>query len=193
MTNWDGDGTAPVPDDRPRWVAVAPSRREIALSTLLTVAIAVAIGLVATIIVGLVLTFFDIANTDPTADYQTQTGLPPVVFAGALVAVLVVVWLVACRAGIGAPGDAIMSLFALDTEGHRASKGTILARAAIPTALFGVLALLGRSGLGLLVLIALWVPAFVRRDRRSLVDLVVGVVPHSTAARRDAQPHPWAR
>jgi len=193
VTIWEGDGTAPVPDDRPSRVAQPPTRREIVLSTLLTVAIAVAIGLIATILVGLVLTFFDIANTDPTADYQTQTGLPPVVFGGALVVVLVVVWLVACRAGIGAPGDAIMNLFALDTEGRAATKGTILARAAIPTALFGVLAVLGRSGLGLLLLLLLWAPAFVRRDRRSLVDLLVGVVPHSTAARRDATPHPWAR
>lgn len=193
MTIWEGDGSAPEPDDRQRRVAQPPSRREIVLSTLLTVAIAVAVGLVATILVGVVLTFFDIANTDPTADYQTQTGLPPVAFAAAFVAILVVVWLVACRAGVGAPGDAIMNLFALDTEGHLAAKGTNLARAAIPTAVFGALALLGRAGLGLLILLLLWAPAFLRRDRRSLVDLVVGVVPHSTAARRDAQPHPWAR
>ncbi|MFN8156141.1 MAG: RDD family protein [Candidatus Nanopelagicales bacterium] len=193
MTIWDGDGTASAPDPRPHTAAVPPSRRELVSSVLLTVAISVGIGLIATILIGVVLTFFDIANTDPTADYQTQTGLPPVVFAGALVAVLVIVWLVACRAGVGAPGDAIMNLLTLDTDGHASGKGAILARAAIPVVVFGVLALMGRPGLGLVVLLVLWAPAFLRSDRRSAVDLLVGVVPHSTAARRDAQPHPWAR
>jgi hypothetical protein len=190
---YEGDGSTTAPDPVPQTSAVPPSRREITLSTLLTVAISAGVGLVATVLIGGVLVFFEIANTDPTADYQTQTGLPPIVFELALVAVLVVVWLVACRVGSGAPGDSIMGLVALDTEGHRASRGLLLARAAVPVATFGVLALLGRTGLGLVVLALLWLPAVLRRDRRGVVDLLVGVVPHTTATRRDAQPHPWAR
>lgn len=193
MTLWEGDGTAPAPDDRPRSVAQPPSRRELVLSALLTLVVSAGVGLIATILLGAVLVFFDIANTDPTADYQTQTGLPPIVFQVALVAILLIVWLVACRLGHGTPGDAIMSMLALDPEGRRADRRTNLGRAALYVVVFGVLSLLGRPGLAAVVLILLWAPALVRRDRRSLVDLVVGVVPSSTAARRDAQPHPWAR
>ncbi len=193
MTLFEGDGSRPADDGSPRTAAVPPTRRELVLSTLITIATSVGIGLVAILLIGAVLVFFDIANTDPTADYQTQTGLPPVAFQVALVAVLVVVWLVACRVGSGAPGDAIMNLVALDPEGRPASRGAVRARAAVPVGLFGALALLDRAGLGLVLLAALWLPALARRDRRSAIDLLVGVVPHTTATRRDAQPHPWAR
>ena len=193
MTLFEGDGSRPADDGSPRTAAVPPTRRELVLSTLITIATSVGIGLVAILLIGAVLVFFDIANTDPTADYQTQTGLPPIVFQVALVAILLIVWLVACRLGHGTPGDAIMSMLALDPEGHRADRRTNLGRAALYVVVFGVLSLLGRPGLAAVVLILLWAPALARRDRRSLVDLVVGVVPSSTAARRDAQPHPWAR
>jgi hypothetical protein len=162
-------------------------------STLLTTVIAAGVGLMATILLGTVLVFFDIANTDPTADAETQTGLPPIVFKIALVGILTIIWAVACRLGAGAPGDAVMNLVALDVDGGPASRATLRARAAVPVALFGVLGLLDRPGAGMVALGLLWLPAFVRSDRRSAVDLLVGVVPHTTATRRDATPHPWAR
>jgi hypothetical protein len=86
-----------------------------------------------------------------------------------------------------------MSLVSLDGEGHRADKQSQLARSAAYVVVFGVLVLLERSGLAVLTVIALWLPALLRSDRRSLVDLVVGITPSSGAPRRDAQPHPWAR
>ncbi|HET7900800.1 MAG TPA: RDD family protein [Candidatus Nanopelagicales bacterium] len=193
MTLFDGDGSGPVPDDRPRFQAAPPSRGELVKSATLTVVIALGVGLIAVVLIGVVLVFFDIANTDPTADYQTQTGLPPIVFQIELVAVLIIAWLFGSRLGIGTPGDAIMSLTVLDTEGRPASRGANLARAGIPAAVFGVLALLDRAGLGVLLVLVLWGAALVRRDRRSVVDLLVGVVPHTYTRRRDAQPHPWAR
>jgi hypothetical protein len=194
VTLYDGDGSQqPDLDDRPRSVAQPPTRKELVGSALLTLVICAGVGLVAVILVGAVLVFFDIANTDPTADYQTQTGLPQIVFQAAFAAILVVVWLVGCRAGHGPPGDAILSLVSLDGEGRRADKPAQLGRAAAYVVVFGVLALLERSGLALLAVVALWAPALVRHDRRSLVDLVVGITPSSSAPRRDAQPHPWAR
>jgi hypothetical protein len=193
VTLFEGDGGAHAPDDRPSFDAAPPSRGELIKSAALTVVIALGVGLIAVILIGVVLVFFDIANTDPTADYKTQTGLPPIVFQIELVAVLIIAWLFGSRLGIGTPGDAIMGLTILDTEGHPAGRGANLARAGIPAAVFGVLALLDRASLGAVLVLLLWGAALVRRDRRSVVDLLVGVVPHTHSRRRDARPHPWAR
>ena len=48
------------------------------------------------------------------------------------------------------------------------------------------------NAVGALVCLLLWAVALVRRDRRSAVDLLVGLVPHTGTAPKDATPHPWA-
>jgi hypothetical protein len=180
------DAPAPVPIQ-------APTRREMVSSAALTVVIAASGGLIATILIGAVLVFVDIANTDPTADGTTQTGLPPAVAMVAFVVVMTVVWAVACRLGLGAPGDAIMGLASLGTDGAPIGRGRTRVRAAAYVVVFVAVVLLGRAGLAALLVLALWAPALVRSDRRSAVDLALGVVPRSSAPRRDATPHPWAR
>lgn len=182
-----------IVEEPPKAAGNPPTRGEIVGSTALTLAVSIGVGLVATLLVGAVLVFFDIANTDPAADWQTQTGLPPIVFQVALVAILVVIWLVACRAGSGAPGEAMLGVKLLDPSGAAATPAQQRIRAAAYVGVFAVLALLERAGAGAVVLLLLWLPSLLRRDRRSVVDLLVGVVPHSTRTVRDAQPHPWAR
>jgi hypothetical protein len=57
--------------------------------------------------------------------------------------------------------------------------------------LLGVATVLGRPGVGVLMIVLQWLPALARSDRRSLVDLVVGVVPHTTASPKLGRPLVW--
>jgi hypothetical protein len=169
-----------------------PSRRELVQSAALSVGAVVLVGLVAVVVVGSVAVFVDIAMTDRTADYQTPTGLPDQVFRVLLVVVLLAVWPAACRLGHGTPGDAFVSLRVLGTDGGYADAWRVWARSGIYLAVFGAGVLVDHPALGALAVVLLWGVGLVRRDRRSAVDLLVGLVPHTGAAPKDAQPHPWA-
>ena len=145
----------------------------------------------ATIILGLVLVFFDIANTDPTADANTQTvcrrSSTRSRWSG-------------CSSWCGWPraGSASVPLATRSWNWSHArltapaGRGRNRLRAAAYVVVFGAFASwTSRSGCpGSPCAVGV---ALVRHDRRSVVDLVVGVFPHSSAPRRDAAPHPWAR
>lgn len=169
-----------------------PARRELVLSAAVTLGAVVLVGLVAVVAAGSVAVFVDIAMTDRSADYQTQTGLPIEVFRVLLVLVLLVIWPASCRLGHGTPGDAVESLRVLATDGGYADRWRIWARSGIYLAVFGACTLVERPGLGALLVVLLWGVALVRRDRRSAVDLLIGLVPHTGTAPKTAQPHPWA-
>ena len=109
-----------------------------------------------------------------------------------LVVVLLVLWPASCRFGLGTPGDAVASLRVLSVDHGYAAAWRVWARSGIYLAVFGVGVLLERPAGGALVAVLLWAVALVRRDRRSAVDLLVGLVPHTGSAPKDAQPHPWA-
>jgi hypothetical protein len=169
-----------------------PGRGELVLSAAVTIGAVVLVGLVAVVAAGSVAVFVDIAMTDRSADYQTQTGLPLEVFRVLLVLVLLVIWPASCRFGLGTPGDAVASLRVLSTDGGYAARWRIWARSGVYLAVFGACTLVERPGLGALVVLLLWGVALLRRDRRSAVDLLVGLVPHTGTAPKTAQPHPWA-
>lgn len=179
--------TQPLPE-----VVRPPARRELFLSAAMTIGAVILVGLVAVVAVGSVVVFVDIAMTDRSADYQTETGLPVQVFRVLLVVVLLVLWPASCRFGIGTPGDAVASLRVLSVDHGYAATWRVWARSGIYLAVFGVGVLLERPAGGALVAVLLWAVALVRRDRRSAVDLLVGLVPHTGSAPKDAQPHPWA-
>lgn len=179
--------TQPLPE-----VVRPPARRELLLSAVMTIGAVILVGLVVVVAVGSVVVFVDIAMTDRTADYQTATGVPEQVFRVLLVVVLLVLWPASCRFGLGTPGDAVASLRVLSTDHGYADTWRVWARSGVYLAVFGAGVLLERPAGGALVVALLWAVALVRRDRRSAVDLLVGLVPHTGSAPKDAQPHPWA-
>lgn len=179
--------TQPLPE-----VVRPPARRELFLSAAMTIGAVILVGLVAVVAVGSVVVFVDIAMTDRSADYQTATGLPEQVFRVLLVVVLLVLWPASCRFGLGTPGDAVASLRVLSVDHGYAASWRVWARSGIYLAVFGAGVLLERPAGGALAAVLLWAVALVRRDRRSAVDLLVGLVPHTGSAPKDAQPHPWA-
>ncbi len=169
-----------------------PSRRELTLSAAITVGVTVIAGCVVTFLVGFPAIWIDIAMTDPAADASTPTGLPESAALALFVAVLLVLWPVTCRLGRGTFGDAVMELKERTVDGRPAGRRRSWARAGVPLALIAVATVLGHPGVGAALVLLLWVPALLRADRRSLIDLAVGVVPHTTATPKTATPHPWS-
>jgi len=165
-----------------------PSRRELVSSAAVSVAVTVIAGCVATFLVGFPAVWVDIAMTDPAAEAGTPTGLPDVAVRGLFVLVLLLLWPVTCRLGEGTWGDSYMDLAALGVDGEPAGKGRAWARTGAVLAILGVATVLGRPGAGVLVIVLQWAVALVRTDRRSLVDLLVGVVPHSHASPKLGRP-----
>jgi hypothetical protein len=165
-----------------------PSRRELVSSAAVSVGVTFIAGCVATFLVGFPAIWVDIAMTDPTAEAGTPTGLPDVAVRGLFVLVLILLWPVTCRLGEGTWGDSYMDLAALGVDGEQAGKGRAWARTGVVLSILGVATVLGRPGAGLLVIVLQWAVALVRADRRSLVDLLVGVVPHSHAAPKLGRP-----
>ena len=182
-----------IRDREPLPVVVrAPGRLELVQSAALTLGALILVGLVVVVAVGAVAVFVDIAMTDRAADYQTPTGLPDSIARALVVVVLLLVWPAACRLGLGTPGDAVISLRVLSLEGGYADPWRVWLRSGIYLAVFGAGILLDHPAAGVVVVIALWAVALVRRDRRSAVELALGLVPHTATAPKDAQPHPWA-
>ena len=165
-----------------------PSRREVVSSAAVSVGVTVIAGCVATFLVGFPAIWVDIAMTDPAADASTPTGLPQAAVRGLFVLVLLLLWPVTCRLGEGTWGDSYMELAALGVDGEPAGKGRAWARTGVVLAILGVATVLGRPGAGVLVIVLQWLVALVRSDRRSLVDLLVGVVPHSHASPKLGRP-----
>jgi hypothetical protein len=168
-----------------------PSRREVLSSAAISVGVTVIAGSVATFLVGFPAIWVDIAMTDPTADASTPTGLPESASRGLFVLVLLLLWPVTCRLGQGTWGDTVMDLMALTPAGKPSGRGRAWARTGVVLALLGVATVLGRPGVGVLMIVLQWLPALARSDRRSLVDLVVGVVPHTTASPKLGRPLVW--
>jgi hypothetical protein len=168
-----------------------PTRREVLSSAAISIGVTVIAGSVATFLVGFPAVWVDIAMTDPTADASTPTGLPEAATRGLFVLVLLLLWPVTCRLGEGTWGDSVMDLKALTPAGEPAGRGTNWARTGVVLALLGVATVLGRPGLGVAAIVVQWIPALVRTDRRSLVDLLVGVVPHTTSSPKLGRPMVW--
>jgi len=168
-----------------------PSRREVVSSAAISIGVTVIAGAVATFLVGFPAIWVDIAMTDPAADASTPTGLPEAAARGLFVLVLLILWPVTCRLGYGTWGDSVMELQAKAATGELAPRGRNWARTGVVLALLGVATVLGRPGAGILVIVLQWVPALVRSDRRSLVDLLVGVVPHTTSSPKLGRPMVW--
>ncbi len=168
-----------------------PSRREVLSSAAISVGVTVIAGSVATFLVGFPAVWVDIAMTDPTADASTPTGLPESAARGLFVLVLLLLWPVTCRLGRGTWGDTVMELQARTTTGETAERWRCWARTGVVLTLLGVATVLGRPGAGLLAIVVQWLPALVRSDRRSLVDLIVGVVPHTTSSPKLGRPFVW--
>jgi hypothetical protein len=171
-----GDGVA--------YQAVPPSRREIVASAAISVAVTVLAGSFVSVLIGFPALWIDIAMTDPTADASTPTGLPKWASQTLFLLAMAILWPIACRRGEGTWGDTIMDLKAMTPTGEWASRRRNAARTGALLAVFAVATLLGRPGVGVVVLFIQWLPSLVRADRRSLVELAVGVVPHTTATRK---------
>jgi hypothetical protein len=195
---------------------LTPTLRERASSTAITVGACVLVGIAATLVLGLLVWFVQIVF-GVTVPLEASPGAGPGdVGAGVLrpvnvptrggtwfgvglwLVVVTLVWLASCRIGSGTPGDAVMTLRACTATGESASRGRVMARTAVPVAVYAAAALLGSAAVGLALLALLWAPAFVRADRRTAVDLLVGVVPRSLAPAKigrrwpaeDATPNP---
>jgi hypothetical protein len=106
------------------------------------------------------------------------------------VAVVLVVWLASCRVGRGTPGDAVMTLRAWTVDGALAGRGRTMLRTGVPVTLYALIALLAGHVYALALLAVLWAPALVRADRRTAVDLLVGVVPRSLRAAKTGRSWP---
>jgi len=184
VTTWTGD-LGKARQARP------PSRGELIASAAITVVISAVIGIAATALVGSVGLFVDIAMTNPSADAATSTGIPAWLTAAMLLLVLLLVWPASCRLGVGTPGAGVMELRALGPEGEPISRRKVWLCAGVPVGLMGVASLVGRPGVGAALLVVLWAPCLLRRDRRTTFDLLLGVTPHTTATPRTATPHPW--
>jgi hypothetical protein len=165
-----------------------PSRRELVSSAAVSIGVTIIAGCVATFLVGFPAIWIDIAMTDPTAEAGTPTGLPDVAVRGLFVLVLLLLWPVTCRLGEGTWGDSYMDLAALDADGEPAGKRLAWARTGAVLLILGLATVAGRPGAGVLVIVLQWSVALVRADRRSLVDLLVGVVPHSHASPKLGRP-----
>jgi len=170
-----------------------PSRRETISSAAISVGVTFLAGCVATFLVGFPAIWVDIAMTDRAADASTPTGLPEAAVRGLFVLVLLLLWPVTCRLGHGTWGDSVMDLAALDSDGEPAGRGRAWARTGIVLEVLGVATVLGRPGAGSLGIVLKWAVALVRSDRRSVVDLLVGVVPHSHASPKLGVPMVWPR
>jgi hypothetical protein len=57
--------------------------------------------------------------------------------------------------------------------------------------LLGVVTVLARPGAVVAAIVVQGLPALVRAHRRSLVDLLVGVVPHTTSSPKLGRPMVW--
>lgn len=169
-----------------------PSRREVLGSAAITVAICAGVGLAATALIGSVGVFVDIALTDKTADASTQTGLPPWLVDLMFVLVVLVVWPAVSRLGHGTPGYGVVELKSFDLAGEPLRRGRVWLITGIPLLVLVLAELAGHPAAGLAVLVAAWAPCLLRHDRRTTLDLLLGVRPHSTATPRTATPHPWA-
>ncbi len=101
----------------------------------------------------------------------TPGWLAPVSF----LLVLVTTWLASCRIGRGTPGDAVMSLTTQTPSGETPPRWRTMLRTGVPLGILGVASLSHQFWIGVLVVAALWAPAFVRTDRRTAFDLVAGV------------------
>jgi hypothetical protein len=165
-----------------------PSRGELVASAAVSVGVTIIAGCVATFLVGFPAIWVDIAMTDPAAEAGTPTGLPDFAVRGLFVLVLLLLWPVTCRLGHGTWGDSYMDLAALGVDGEPAGRGRAWARSGAVLAILGIATVVGRPGVGLLVIVLQWGVALVRADRRSLVDLLVGVVPHSHASPKLGRP-----
>jgi len=164
--------------------AVPPSRREIVASAAISVAVTVLAGSFVSVLVGFPAFWIDVALTDPAADGSTPTGLPQWASQTLFLLAMAILWPIACRRGEGTWGDTIMDLKARTPTGESASRRRNAARTGALLAIFAVATLLGRPGVGVVVLFIQWLPSLVRADRRTLVELAVGVVPHTTATRK---------
>jgi RDD family len=164
--------------------SVPPSRREIVTSAAITAGVTIIAGAFVSVLVGFPAFWVDVAMTDPTADGSTPTGLPVWATDALLVLVLTILTAIVCRWGEGTWGDTIMELKAVTVSGDPAGRRRNAARVGLVLAIFGVAAMFGRPGVGVVVIVVQWLPALARTDRRSLAELVVGTVPHTTATRR---------
>lgn len=183
---------------------MAPTLRERVLSTAVTVVACLLAGAAATIVLGMLVWFLQVVlgikvpleiifNGGSTTISPSDMPESAAATATSLLLwtlVVVVVWLTACRGGVGTPGDAVMTLRPYDTTGARASRGRNLLRGAVPVAVLGVVAQFGGSAWALALLVLLWAPALVRADRRTAVDLLVGVVPRSLAPAKTGRSWP---
>jgi hypothetical protein len=183
---------------------MTPTLRERVSSTAVTVVAGLLAGAAATIVLGIVVWFLQVVlgikvpleiifNGGATELRPSAMPDSPAATATSLLLwtlVVLVVWLTVCRAGIGTPGDAVMTLRACDGSGAAASRGRNLLRGAVPVGLLAVVAQLAGSGWALVALAALWAPALVRADRRTAVDLLVGVVPRSLAPAKTGRSWP---
>ncbi len=187
--------------------AMAPTLRERASSTAITLIACVLVAAAATLVLGLGVWFLQVAfgikvPLEAGVSGSSAVALRPANVAPAAgstgfgialwLAVVIMVWLTACRGGIGTPGDAVMTLRPYDTSGALASRGRNLLRGAVPVGAFAVVAQVAGSGWGLALLALLWAPALVRADRRTAVDLLVGVVPRSLAPAKTGRSWPAA-
>jgi hypothetical protein len=171
-----------------------PSRGEMLASAAITLGACLLVGVSATLLVGSVGVFVDIALTDKTAAASTPTGLPVAAVDVLVTLVLATVWTAACRLGLGSPGDGVMDLKAFSIDGRPARRRQHWVRAGLPLGAFGVLGLLGLPAAGAALVTLAWAVCLVRSDRRSAVDLLIGVVPHTTTVPRTAVPfRPTAR
>jgi hypothetical protein len=189
---------------------MAPTLRERVSSTVVTLIACVLVGVAATLVLGLAVWFLQVAFGIKVpleasvgggglfsgvvlrpADVAPSSGTAAFGI-GLWLVVVVLVWLTASRGGVGTPGDAVMTLRAYDTAGVPAARGRNLLRGAVPVAVFGVAAQLAGSGWALVLLGLLWAPALVRADRRTAVDLLVGVVPRSLAPAKTGRSWPAA-
>jgi hypothetical protein len=179
-----------------------PTALERLQSTAITAGAALVVGLGSVFVVGLasfviaivtkspmpVLTNRPTDPNDPSGVLQgwtlTDSGGSGAAMGGMAMAVLavvsVLVWLATCRLGRGTPGDAVMGILARDIEGRLVGRGRAMARTAAPVAILAVGIGTGRTGLAVLLVLALWAPALLRQDRRTAFDLLAGVVPQST-------------
>lgn len=175
---------------------ITPTLRERASSTAITVLACALVGVVTTMLLGLVVwlvqIFFGVSvplELVGAPGTSVGTVLRPLdapatgaanLFSWLLWALVVVaVWLAGSRIGAGTPGDAVMTLRPLTSGGEVASRGRNLLRTAVPVAAYAVMSQLAGNVYALALLALLWAPALVRADRRTAVDLLVGVVPRS--------------
>jgi hypothetical protein len=104
----------------------------------------------------------------------TDVASNPVLWGLADLGVVLVAALLATRLGRGAVGDTVFDIAAVDRAGNPARRWQIILNALLPMLIWTVTRVQVGSGRAVLFVLALWIPALISSQRRSIYSMLTG-------------------